>query len=87
MPNITELIAKDKALYIPFSAITDKLQREWANGEDRILMRQYDEGDCDTIRWPMPNIENMKAALFDAREMGLLEGSEVLLPNGKAISF
>ena len=49
-----------------------------------VLLRRYDGGDADTIRWPKPNEENLKSALFDAREMGLLPpfAEEVVLPDG-----
>ncbi len=48
-----------------------------------ILIRGYDAGDCDTIRWPKPNEENLRAALFDAREQGLIPDlPTVILPDG-----
>ena len=48
-----------------------------------ILTRTYDGGDCDTIRWPKPNEENLKAALFDAREQGFIPDlPTVILPDG-----
>lgn len=51
-----------------------------------IVLRVYPEGDCDTIKWPNPNMENLRAALFDDRETGLNQG-EVLLPNGERVDF
>jgi hypothetical protein len=37
------------------------------NGE--LLVRRYDAGDCDTIDFDKPDMENLKAALYDEREM------------------
>jgi hypothetical protein len=54
----------------------------YPNGD--IIVCRYPEGDCDTIRWPKPNIKNLMAALFDDRECGDWDGSidDVLLPDG-----
>jgi hypothetical protein len=48
-----------------------------------ILTRVYDAGDCDTIRWPNPDLENLRGALFDAREQGFIPDLGVVkLPDG-----
>ena len=52
-------------------------------GDMVLLMRGYDAGDCDTIHWPNPNEENLRAALFDAREQGFIPDlPTVILPDG-----
>lgn len=77
-----QLLVKDHRLHTPQSAIVDKLQAKFAS-DDPILMVRYDAGDCDTIKWPRPNRQNLARALYDAREMGIIpDGSLVLLPDG-----
>lgn len=87
--QVVQLVAEDGTLHVPFEAIVDQLQREWhsedGKGQSALLLRLYDAGDCDTIRWPLRDRdrENLKAALFDAREMGLIpDVASVLLPDG-----
>ena len=90
--NRVQLIAANGQLLIPNSAISDALQREWADGDDVLLLRRYDAGDCDTIPWPNPDkgdLENLRAALYDAREMGQIPGdtTSVLLPDGSEFTI
>jgi len=94
---MTQLLNIDGRLHTPFDAITDKLQRDWAeeraasarkhgwpDDKNQLLVCHYDAGDCDTIKWPNPNKENLRSALFDAREMGLIPDEPyVELPDGK----
>lgn len=90
--NPIKLTVIDECLNIPNSAISDALQREWANGDDVLLLRRYDAGDVDTIPWPNPDkgdLENLRAALYDAREMGQIPGNttSVLLPDGSEFTI
>jgi hypothetical protein len=39
---------------------------------ENILICRYRAGDCDSIQWPNPNWENLRSALYDCREVGLL---------------
>lgn len=49
-----------------------------------MLLARYPEGDCDTIKWPNPNEDHVRRALFDAREVGHLEHDALVveLPDG-----
>lgn len=77
-----QLIAEDGALYTPL-ALVDKSLRDFYSGNP-ILLCIYPEGDCDRIKWPNFNPENLRAALYDARETGVLPHcEEVILPDGK----
>ena len=71
--NGPKLTAKDGELYL--------------NG--RLLIVHYRGGDVDTIAWPFKKDDekNLKAALYDSREMGDVDGNTVTLPNGKPFSF
>ena len=53
------------------------------------LLYRYPGGDIDVISYPRPNKGHLRAALFDAREMGYLPSSvdSVTLPSGKVFSF
>jgi hypothetical protein len=79
-----KLVNKNGTLYYPESVVPEF-------GEPGpILLRIYDAGDCDTIRWPLRNKdrENLKVALFDDRERGLVkDGDRVLLPTGVEVEF
>ena len=85
---MTQLLEKDGSLYAPFEAITDAVQRNFCSnngkeGRDPILMLEYPSGDVDTIKWPNFNADNLRSALYDAREMGLIpDEPAVLLPDG-----
>lgn len=52
------------------------------NGD--LLICRYDEGDCDTINAAEPDLNNLRRALFDARECGEIPSdcSIVMLPFG-----
>ena len=77
------LICEDGCLHTPKSVITDPLLIEHFT-DNPILIRIYDAGDCDTIKWPNPNIENLRIALYDCRETGVLPHDivSVILPDG-----
>jgi len=71
----TKLIVKDGELYLP-------------GGCTELLLCVYPEGDCDAIKWPQYNEDNLRSALFDARETGEIPlDSRVLLPNGEEFKF
>lgn len=51
---------------------------------DDILIVRYEEGDCDTIKWPLVKPKHLALALFDEIECGNLDcpGYRVKLPDG-----
>ena len=50
----------------------------------KILLVMYPAGDVDTISTKNPNVENLRNALYDAREMGDIPNvPSVYLPCGK----
>ncbi len=78
-----QLICEDGYLYTPRSAMSDPLLLAHYR-ENPILIKIYDEGDCDTIKWPDYDAKNLRSALYDARETGCITGypTSVLLPDG-----
>lgn len=53
--------------------------------ENAILIFYHRGGDVDTISYPNPNLNHLRAALYDARESGFIPNvPAVLLPSGKA---
>lgn len=85
---VIQLVEHDGCLYIPFSAIVDKDQAEWMDGEDAMLIYYYPEGDCDTIEWNGYSQgedweDKLTSALVDAIEIGLIpyNNFSVLLPD------
>jgi hypothetical protein len=84
--NITKLVEHQGDLYY---ADDDEcvhpdcpLCRMMAGMPRRIVLCVYDAGDCDTIKWPNPNVANLRRALFDDRECGQWAGTAVILPDG-----
>jgi hypothetical protein len=55
------------------------------NGD--IIVLVYPEGDCDTFDAQNPDIKKLRSALYDCREMGELDCTEVTLPNGLTVRF
>ena len=77
------LLAINGRLHTRQSDIVDALMKKHFTS-DPILVVRYDAGDCDTIRWPNPDEEHLRSALFDDREMGIIpDVRSVLLPDGK----
>ncbi len=69
-----QLINDKGLLFIPADADED---------DPDLLLRRYSAGDCDTVRWPEPDLKILRGALKDAREMGIIaDVSSVLLPDG-----
>lgn len=83
-----QLICEGSCLYTPRSAIAEPGLLEIYSGNP-ILMRLYDEGDCDTIKWPDYSAESLRAALYDDRETGTIpaDTKSVLLPDGKEFAI
>ena len=54
-----------------------------------VLIYWHKGGDVDTIDYPRPNKTHLRAALYNAREMGWLPSNvdSVILPSGRVFSF
>lgn len=54
-----------------------------------LLLRQYPQGDYDTIDAANPDLENLRRALYDARECGEVPAdvSIFILPDGSTINI
>jgi len=78
-----KLVSKGGSLYYPPEV------KDGFGDPGPIVLLVYPEGDCDTIRWPRPNMKNLRNALLDDLETGLLnDGDMVFLPNGvEVLSF
>jgi hypothetical protein len=86
--NQVRLLCEDGQLCIPRDAVEDEFILKHMTGNP-LLLCVYDAGDCDTVRWPNPNPDTLRAALYRAREVGLVAGYPdiVLLPDGSAFSI
>jgi hypothetical protein len=83
-----QLISAGKSLCTSNEDIVDDLQKAWFSGTNPLLIKRYDAGDCDTIDADSPDMDNLKSALFDAREMGVIPAVSIaVLPNGEEIEF
>jgi hypothetical protein len=89
--KVIQLVAEDGRLCTAFADLADDTLRSYYREvrEGRVieapvlLLCRYDAGDCDTIRWPRPQVKRLRSALFDARETGQIpDVRTVLLPNG-----
>ncbi len=70
------------SLHTPLSACVDEVNRQMFT-EDPMIIVSYDAGDCDSINWPNPNLENLARALYGDRECGIIpDHPVVLLPDG-----
>jgi hypothetical protein len=76
-PKLSQLRAEDGDLYVGEQMLLVRYEAdEWGEGG----------GDCDRCPWPMrgkKKEQNLRSALYDARECGFVKGDRVLLPNGK----
>jgi len=87
LSRVVTLIVKDKSLHTAQSDIVDALQAKHAT-DDPILIVEHPSGERDTIRWPRPNAEHLRSALYDAREMGMIPPVRtVKLPNGETFEI
>lgn len=79
-----KLIKKEGCFCIPESEMTKAALGSFGDGPV-MLIRRYDAGDCDAIESVKgeKNKMNLRYALYDAREMGLIPYVRyVLLPSG-----
>lgn len=87
MSRTIQLVVHDGDLHTRLEDIKDPLQRKW-HTQDVLMVSHYDAGDCDTIAWPEYDAENLRSALYNAREMGLIPFvHSVLLPDGKEFAI
>lgn len=88
MENQIQLIERDGRLYSKREDIVDMDLIIFISG-DNLLMVHYEAGDCDTIKWPDPDVEHLREALFDCRETGCIpiDTKSALLPDSTEIEF
>lgn len=90
--TVTLTVDEDGILCTPHDAIVDKGHELafYLDGKPRDpgLMVAYPSGDYDVIKWPNPETDNLRSALYDAREMGLIpDVGEVVLPDGATFTI
>lgn len=80
-----KLFEKNGLLLVPVSAIYNAhLRASHADRDGAILIHIYPEGDRDVVKWPEPDDEILRGALFRAREVGLIaDVKAVELPDGR----
>ena len=85
MPRTITLQDLDGILAIASKDIADESwTRVYPDGV--VIVYRYPQGDCDTVSWPSPNVDQLIEVLDDHRETGvLLTDDIVLLPDGKPI--
>ena len=54
-----------------------------------VLLYWHKSGDVDVVSYPRPNLKHLRAALYDAREMGFIprDVGVAKLPSGKTVCF
>ena len=81
MNSPIKLVVEGGKLHTLKTDIVDKLMSEW-HTENPILICGEGE-ERDTIAWPLTDERNLAAALYDAREMGIIpDVQSVILPDG-----
>lgn len=84
---MVRLIDKDGTLYTSEADIVDDLCRSHFKGDGTCILISRIE-DVNTIQWPNPNERELRSALFDAREMGMIPNVRtVQLPDGSEFSI
>lgn len=80
-----KLIEKNGLLMVPANAIYNAhLRAAFADSDGPPLIHVYPEGDRDVVKWPNPDEEVLRGALFRAREVGLIaDVKAVELPDGR----
>lgn len=78
------------ALYIPTRYIQDRRIREsYKNDAYAILLLRHLNGDVDTLRWPVFEAQQLRDALYDARENGMIpaDATTATLPDGSELTI
>lgn len=77
-------------LCTPYGAIVEQYLKDHYSS-DPLCMVIYDAGDCDSIPWPMTELEhmtNLARSLYDSRECGVIPNCQsVILPNGEIFTI
>jgi hypothetical protein len=82
-----KLIAFDGRLCTPLSVVADDLRDLFTS--DPVLLVEHDGGDYDSVKWPHPNHEHLRSALYRSRETGVIPSGtlKVELPNGETFTI
>ena len=68
--------------------VDDMCRKHYAGDEHSILLRFFSAGDVTTIAWPDPDLDDLRSALYDARESGMIPFvNTVILPDGQPLSI
>lgn len=97
MSNVIRLIVKNNVLYFPRGGTNYDVEPVKFDCPDTpsILIRRYDTGDYDTIRFPLPKrnrpelLKRLARALYDERECNSFFPSDAVieLPDGTVFDF
>jgi len=79
---MVRLIAIDGTLYTSENDIVDELMKAHYEDDGVCILISHVEG-VNSICWPNPNEQDLRSALFDSREKGLIPNvTKVELPDG-----
>jgi hypothetical protein len=79
---MVRLIAIDGTLYTSEDDIVDELMKAHYEDDGVCILISHTEG-ANSIHWPNPNEQDLRSALFDSREQGLIPNvTKVELPDG-----
>lgn len=85
---MTQLQAREGDLWLPIQPSRDMYSI--ASEGAILLVKRYPAGDCDTVPWPLQTANHRRRlaeVLYDAREMGYLDGDSILLPDGTILNL
>lgn len=78
------LVVENGKLHTKHSDIADRCMKMFFDSNP-ILLHHSEEGDCDSLRWPLQRGKRkaLAAALYDDRERGIIPNvPSVILPDG-----
>lgn len=78
------LVVENGKLHTKHSDISNRWMKMFFESNP-LLLRISDEGDCESLRWPVKRSkrQTLATALYDARERGIIPNvPSVILPDG-----
>lgn len=83
-----KLIDRDGSLYTSTKDIVDDICRKHYGGDEFAILLCFFDQDVNSIAWPNPDLRELRSALYDARETGMIPFVQsVELPDGSELEF
>lgn len=85
-PFTVRLVAIGGLLHTKTSDIVDNICREHYGQDEHSILLSFSHEGVTQIAWPEPDFDDLRNALYDARETGMIPNVQtVTLPNGRLL--